>query len=127
MKHTLLCAVAIVAACASTRPPSGVGERIDPVTVDLRTKAQFFGAPDAAPVVPPPGRYRVEVAGPKTLRLVPADGKEPVDLSAVEGAHEEKIEVPVACTFQSDEDTEQVVLRLPGGKALLGVRIYYET
>ncbi len=85
-------------------------------TIELET-AMHFLAPDGSDVVIEPGRYQVEAAE-SWLRLIPGERRDALLLIAQSAMHTEPLDAPQAHVNAIDDNTQTIVLLLPGGRSL---------
>ena len=90
---------------------------VDPLpTIELETAIHFL-APDGSDVVIEPGRYQVEAAE-SWIRLIPGERRDALLLIAESAMHDEPLDAPQADLRSVDNDTQTIVLLLPGGRSL---------
>lgn len=86
-------------------------------TVTLDRSIHFI-ASDGSDIEVQAGTYHVESAGESRLRLSSTDGGASLLIEAASVSHSESLELPIALTVPSDEDSTHVVLLLPDKTAL---------
>jgi len=90
---------------------------VDPLpTIELETPVHFL-APDGSDVVIEPGRYQVEAAE-SWLRLIPGERRDALLLIAQSAMHDERLDGPQVHLRPVDDDTQAILLLLPGGRSL---------
>ncbi|TKB77943.1 MAG: hypothetical protein E8D45_05155 [Nitrospira sp.] len=102
---------------SSVIPPATQSTEGVPTSVILQ-EAVHFTSPDGQDVVAEPGSYRIEPTVEANLRLVPENGRVPLQIAAATNNYELEFAVPVAISLPVDHDTVYVALVLPGGSAL---------
>ena len=85
-------------------------------TIELDVPLHFL-APDGSDVVIQPGRYQVEAAE-SWLRLIPGERRDALLLIAQSAMHTEPLVTPQAHASSIDDETQAIVLLLPGGRSL---------
>ena len=90
---------------------------VDPLpSIELETAAHFL-TPDGSDVVIKPGRYQVEAAE-SWIRLIPGERRDALLLIAESAMHTETLVTPQAHASSIDDETQSIVLLLPGGRSL---------
>ena len=85
-------------------------------TIELKAAIHFL-APDGSDVVIEPGRYQVEAAE-SWIRLIPGERQDALLLIAKSDMHTEPLDAAQATVRPVNDDTQTIVLLLPGGKSL---------
>lgn len=102
---------------SSVIPPATQSAEGAPTLVILQETVHFT-SPDGQDVVAEAGSYRIEPTVEANLRLVPENGRVPLQIAATTNNYELESAVPIAISLPIDHDTVYVALVLPGGSAL---------
>ncbi len=116
----LVIVLSVLSACSTAEWTRQAGEILfaaDATQIQL-TQPLRFSASDGNDVLVPAGRYSVERAADRQLRLVPAGGAQGITLSAQEVIVGEELLSPSSFLVPLDGEVQQILLLGPGQSAL---------